>query len=276
MDALKEFLFFAGRTPVADNVRLSEDEQEIAASRFVLQSSASADALADSRMLAELRRLCRRAPFAIVVYNPYFPFVDQYLQVLPTTYKSLALSFAAVLIVTALLLPGSLTAAATVALSVASIETFVVASMTLMDINLDVVSMIILIMGVGLSVDFSAHVANHFARSKLLSVGERLRDCLEVYASPVSKSAASTALGVLPLLALDSYILCSFARVTLVVVAAGFLHGLVLLPVALSILARLPSRLRQVNGQANGMSPPSPALQTSSSVGAAAVVAGGE
>ena len=57
-----------------------------------------------------------------------------------------------------------------VAFSIVSIEVGVVGFMTLWDVNLDSISMINLIMCIGFSVDFSAHISYHFMSRKDMPV----------------------------------------------------------------------------------------------------------
>ena len=49
-----------------------------------------------------------------------------------------------------------------VAFAVISVEVGVLGMMSYFGINLDVISMIVLIMGIGFSVDFSAHISYHY------------------------------------------------------------------------------------------------------------------
>ena len=68
-------------------------------------------------------------------------------------------------LVVAFLLVPSLNAVAMVALSICSICVGVIGYMTLWDVNLDSVSMINLVLCIGFSVDFSAHICYHFSIS---------------------------------------------------------------------------------------------------------------
>ena len=62
-----------------------------------------------------------------------------------------------------------------VAFSILSIEVGVVGFMTLWNVNLDSISMINLIMCIGFSVDFSAHISYHFMSRQNMPVNSRER-----------------------------------------------------------------------------------------------------
>ncbi len=246
MEALRDFLGVVSETPVAENVMEGEEGLR---SRFVFQSSQIPDSASDKRMAAELRALADSSPLRPMVFHPNFPFFDQLLSVLPSTLASVFCSFAAVLAVAAAAFflgssssstnaSSSLASVAVVACTILSVELGVCGLMAPLGVSLDVVSMIILVMCVGFSVDYSAHVATHFVRLGASDPDEALAECLSSYGPPVTKSALSTALGVSPLLFTESYILKSFAKLMLSVVAIGLLHGIVLLPVVLSLIRK--------------------------------------
>lgn len=54
--------------------------------------------------------------------------------------------------------------------TIISVEVGVVGLMALADINIDVISMIMLIMSIGFSVDFSAHISYHYLSGKQSSL----------------------------------------------------------------------------------------------------------
>lgn len=123
-----------------------------------------------------------------------------------------------------------------VAFSIISIEVGVIGYMALWSVNLDSVSMINLIMCIGFSVDFSAHISYAFLAAKVNTSNERVRECLYNLGLPVLQGGCSTTIGVLILVFAPSYIFLAFFKIVFLVIFFGVLHGLLLLPVLLSIL----------------------------------------
>lgn len=122
-----------------------------------------------------------------------------------------------------------------VAFSIISIEIGVVGYMALWDINLDSISMINLIMCIGFSVDFTAHICYAYMASKAKTPNERVSECLYSLGLPICQGSFSTILGVVALLLADSYIFSVFFKMVFMVIFFGAMHGLFLLPVLLSL-----------------------------------------
>lgn len=122
-----------------------------------------------------------------------------------------------------------------VAFSIISIEIGVVGYMALWDINLDSISMINLIMCIGFSVDFTAHICYAYMASKSKTPDEKVSECLYSLGLPIVQGSFSTILGVVALLLADSYIFLVFFKMVFMVIFFGAMHGLFLLPVLLSL-----------------------------------------
>ena len=123
-----------------------------------------------------------------------------------------------------------------VAFSIISIETGVVGYMTLWNVNLDCISMINLIMCIGFSVDFSAHISYAYLSGRGLSADDRLREALHSLGLPILQGGISTIIGVGILAVAPSYIFLTFFKTNFLVITFGMLHGMLLLPVLLSLL----------------------------------------
>ena len=84
------------------------------------------------------------------------------------------------------------------------------------------------------SVDFAAHISYHYLDSPG-GPDDRVRNSLYGLGLPILQGAVSTILGVIGLMIAPSYIFVTFFKMVLLVISLGFLHGLFLLPVLLSI-----------------------------------------
>lgn len=122
-----------------------------------------------------------------------------------------------------------------VAFSIVSIELGVVGYMALWNVNLDSISMVNLIMCIGFSVDFTAHICYAYMSSKATCPEERVRESLYALGLPIIQGAVSTILGVSALILAGSYIFMVFFKMIFLVIVFGALHGMFLLPVLLSL-----------------------------------------
>ena len=107
------------------------------------------------------------------------------------------------------------------------------------DLSLDSVTIIMLIIALGLSVDYAAHIGRAFMEVHG-TPDERLRMCLENMGVAVFNGAVSTFLAVLLLGGSLSYVFITFFRQLFLCIVFGLAHGLVLLPVLMSIVNPKP------------------------------------
>uniref|UniRef100_A0A914H0X9 SSD domain-containing protein n=1 Tax=Globodera rostochiensis TaxID=31243 RepID=A0A914H0X9_GLORO len=83
-----------------------------------------------------LREIADRQPFHLEIYHEAFPFADQYLIILPSTYRNVLISLLCMTVIALLLIP-SVPSAMLIILSIVSISTGVFGYMTFWGVNLD-------------------------------------------------------------------------------------------------------------------------------------------
>ena len=159
----------SGLSSYSQDVDFSDDGQHIVGARFMIQGAHIYDSNQEKHFVEELRSVCQGSPFNATVYHPFFIFFDQFLMVFPTTIQCVSVAAVIMMIVALLLIPNPI-CSLWVAFSILSIELGVVGLMTYWNVNLDSISMINLIMCIGFSVDFSAHISYHFMSRKNMPV----------------------------------------------------------------------------------------------------------
>lgn len=117
--------------------------------------------------------------------------------------------------------------------------------------DMDIIAMVDILMAVGFTVDFTAHVTYHYAKTGEvggMAKEERLYEAFGSVGYPMLQAGFSTALCVVPLLFYDVYMYRTFVKTIFLTTAWGMLHGLFILPV---LLAVLPDRCSRVDVVAN-------------------------
>jgi hypothetical protein len=154
-------------------VDFSDDGNHIIAARFMIQGAHIYDSNGEKNFVKELRAVCHASPFNVTVFHPFFIFFDQFLLVYTTTVQCVSVAAGIMMVVSLILIPNPI-CSLWVAFSIISIELGVVGFMALWDVNLDSISMINLIMCIGFSVDFSAHISYHFMSRQNMPVSSDL------------------------------------------------------------------------------------------------------
>lgn len=232
---LKKFLTEFKSAPVSHNVRFNENGTSILASRMVFQSSSIKNSIEEQNLMFDLRFSTQASELSVVIHNPFFILYDQSNHVVYSTSTSGFCCVAAMFFVALFLIP-RIFSSLVIVLSIISIIVGILGGMFLTGIKVDVISMINIIISIGFSVDFSAHITHHFISSTDMDPNERIKSSLEAFGMPIIQSAFSTVLGVMPLFFIDSYILQSFATMMTLVICLGTIHGLVFLPVGMCTL----------------------------------------
>ncbi|XP_020952424.1 protein patched homolog 2 isoform X6 [Sus scrofa] len=168
-----------------------------------------------------------------------FLFWEQYLGLRRCFLLAICLLLAGTFFVCALLLLSPWTAALIVlVLAMMTVELFGI--MGFLGIKLSAIPVVILVASVGIGVEFTVHVALGFLTAQG-SQNLRAARALEHTFAPVTDGAVSTLLGLLMLAGSNFDFIVRYFFVVLTVLALlGLLHGLVLLPVLLSILGPPP------------------------------------
>ena len=103
-------------------------------------------------------------------------------------------------------------------------------------LTIDMGTTSLLIIAIGLAVDYSAHIAHAFMSSTQGTRVDRAKDALVKIGPAVFHGGFSTFLAFVAVAGSDSYSFKAFFKVLFLVVVFGLFHGLVFLPVLLSVV----------------------------------------
>ncbi|XP_074689498.1 patched domain-containing protein 3 isoform X2 [Strix aluco] len=212
---------------------VNKTQDKIEASRFFIQTVNVTSAVDEKNLLNELRETARQCSIPLMVYHPAFIYYDQYLVIVQNTVQNVVVAAGAMLVVSLWLIPNPL-CCLWVTFAIASVIVGVAGFMTFWSVNLDSISMINLVICIGFSVDFSAHISYAFVTSTESSANKRAVEVLSLLGYPVLQGAVSTILGVVVLAAAKTYIFRTFFKIMFLVILFGALHGLVFIPVFLT------------------------------------------
>ena len=231
----EEFLTYPGLDFYTSDIQFNKANTTIVSSRMYIQSKGPKDAVEERELMVNAREIAADSKFSAYVFHLAFTYFDQYTIVLDNTLQNLAIATASMLVVALVFIP-SLSTVLWVTLTTVSIEIGVVGYMVFWNVNLDSISMINLIMCIGFSVDFAAHISYHYTVSQSLDPLESAKEALGQLGAPIIQSALSTILAVAVLSLSASYIFRTFFKIVTMVMLFGSFHALFVLPVVLSTL----------------------------------------
>lgn len=186
-------------------------------------------------------RVSNSLKIEIFPYSVFYMFFEQYLDIWRTALINLAIAVGAVFIV-CLVITCSLWSSAIILLVLAMIVVDLMGVMAILNIQLNAVSVVNLVMSVGIAVEFCVHITHAFS----VCGGDRdqrVNEALGTMGASVFSGITLTKLvGVIILcFSRTEVFVVYYFQMYLALVLLGFLHGLVFLPVFLSMFGP-PSR----------------------------------
>ncbi|XP_055886577.1 patched domain-containing protein 3-like isoform X2 [Biomphalaria glabrata] len=232
-DGLKTFL--ALRPSFQNDLVLGEDNKSIVASRCHAYSIKVVDSNDQANLMTRMRDLADASPADVFAYHPAFVYFEQYLSILSGTLQTVGVTLAVMFVVTCIFIPQPMIVVI-VMVQVVMIVTGIFGFMAHWGLTLSSVTMIHLIMSVGFSVDFCAHVCTAYIVSEKQSREDRAKDAIVHASGPIFNGGLSSIIGVVVLLFTESYIFQSFFKIMVLVIGFGVLHAVFLIPVVLSFI----------------------------------------
>ncbi|XP_054447549.1 patched domain-containing protein 3-like [Pteronotus mesoamericanus] len=206
---------------------------EIICSRAFIQTKGISSSTNKKNMLLQLRDLAEKCEIPLMVYNQAFIYFDQYSAIIENTIRNVIVASTIMFVVSLLLIPHPL-CSLWVTFAIASVIVGVTGFMAFWNVNLDSISMINLVICIGFSFDFSAHITYAFVSSSKPSLNQKTVEALYMLGYPVLQSAMSTVIGVCVLAAAKAYIFRTFFKIMFLVMLFGAAHGLIFIPVFLT------------------------------------------
>ncbi|KFG59592.1 patched family protein [Toxoplasma gondii RUB] len=237
------------QTPIGANFASQfawQGENELRAFQILLIPVYYQTSEESSNFMLDLRRDLKSFKAADAhAYNRLFVFYESDTSILSSTLTNMAWAGFAVMLVSVLLLP-SLWSATMVVLILVLIDVAIIGFMHFWDLPLNMLTMVNLIISIGFSIDYATHICHTFCHCVGRTRDLRVFETLVLIGNPIFHGLLSTLLGVSVLAFTRSYVLRVFFKMMTLVLSLAFAHGVILLPVLLSLIGPMNSRKEPV------------------------------
>ncbi|XP_069118371.1 patched domain-containing protein 3-like [Argopecten irradians] len=227
-------LYLQYRPDLINNV-IFDDNGSIVASRFNVITKNLKHSTEQGNMMLRMREIAAESELDLFAHSAPFVYFEQYVAILPSTLITIGIAVVVMIIITTLFMPHPLLVAL-VGLTMIMILLGLFGFMYFWDLTLSSVTMIHLIMSIGFSVDFSAHICHAYICMEGTCRNSMVSAAITRSGGPIFNAAISTILGVVVLAFSSSYIFQSFFKLMFLVMLFGFAHSMFLLPVILSLI----------------------------------------
>ncbi|KHN78440.1 Patched domain-containing protein 3 [Toxocara canis] len=183
-----------------------------------------------------LRDLRYRLPNGLTAYTFDSTVFDLILSSREAVIKSILVTMLCMVFLCALFIP-TFRATSAAIISVVSITTGVIGCLHLWGADLDTVVMVNIVMVIGLTVDFSAHISYRcFMNRSNIRESNKVAEAIQAVAFPTAQAAVTTMACVLPLYFYRVYMYRTFAKTIMLSSLIGFIHTILVIPLLLSFM----------------------------------------
>ncbi|XP_060072350.1 patched domain-containing protein 3-like [Ylistrum balloti] len=236
---LKPFLLYNPQFKA--DILFDDSEQVIRASRIYVLTNDLKDSTEQGELMQRMRQITSDSTLPVTVFSPPFIFYEQYVVIVRSTLKTVGIAVLVIFVITALFMPSPLLILY-VTVTMVMIMTGIFGFMYFWNLTLSSITMIHIIMSIGFSVDFSAHICHAYMTVEGDTRDKKVKNALLRAGGPILNGSVSSLLGILMLVFSQSYIFQSFFKVMLLVILIGMGHSLFFLPVVLSLVGPFDSR----------------------------------
>ncbi|XP_067121282.1 patched domain-containing protein 3-like [Centruroides vittatus] len=235
IDGLRNVFFnIRAAQSFSNDVVFNSNNTDILYSRFFVMGKNLNSTQTETDLLRDLLKIADESDIAVLVHSVKSSVIAQGIVIRQMIYQLFWITAVLITAIFLLFVP-SISVSIVVAISVVCSVVETLGYMYLWGVNLDIISMMSLILCVGFSVNYPAHISYAYFMSQCKTANEKLKDSLYRLGFPILQGSMTTGLGIL-ILYCDAYFLMTFVKIVILVAAETAFHALFFIPVVLSFI----------------------------------------
>ncbi|XP_023219911.1 patched domain-containing protein 3-like [Centruroides sculpturatus] len=236
IDGLRNvFLKLSAAKQFSRDVVFNENYTEIICSRFFLSTKNVANVDTERKVISDMWNIAEESEFPIVVYSFISHTIEQGIIIKRITFQLFWLTALLIFIIFTAFIPNFM-CAFVVGFSIVTTIAETIGFMSLWGVNLDVFSMIVVILCNGFCVNYPTHVCYAFLSSSDPSAKGKLKDSLYQVGFPIFQGSVTTILGLLVFLYNNMYAYSSFVKIVTIISFVTVFHAMFAIPTFLVLI----------------------------------------
>ncbi|XP_023242887.1 patched domain-containing protein 3-like [Centruroides sculpturatus] len=239
VEGLREvFLRFKAAEQFSNDLVFSPNGSEITCSRFFVVAKRISNRKTEIATMNEFLKITDEAPFPVLIHHVLVNMIEQGVIIDGIAKQLFWITGLLIAIVFFSVIPNIL-CSLVVAVCVVSTTIETLGFMSVWGVNLDIISLISLILCVGFCVNYPAHMVYAFVTSTCKTPRGKMKDSLYHVGFPIIQGTLSTILGIL-FIYKEAYALLTFLKVVCLITMETAFHALFFTPIVLSLLFSCP------------------------------------
>ncbi|XP_067128914.1 patched domain-containing protein 3-like [Centruroides vittatus] len=239
IDGLRNvFLKIKAARQFSNDIVFNNNYTDIICSRFFLVTRNIIRGQTERTVIIDMMQLAEQSDLPLIIHSYFSPTIEQSIITKQITLQLFWLTAVLLFIVFISFVPNVI-CAIIVAIAVVSIIVETVGYMSLWAVNLDVFSMMIIILCNGFCVNYPTHMSYAFLTSSHSDSKEKLKESLYHVGFPILQGSISTIIVLLVFLYNSMYVYTTFVKIVAIISLQTFFHAVAVIPVFLSILFQL-------------------------------------
>ncbi|XP_067118593.1 patched domain-containing protein 3-like [Centruroides vittatus] len=246
IDGLRNVFFKIGNSrQLSNDVAFNKNFTEIICSRFFVVAKDVTNNEIEYKLIKDMWKMADESEFRLIAHSVISPIIEQGINIRSLTFQLFWQTSLVIFIVFFLFIPDFL-CAVIVAFSIVSAIVETIGYMAFWGVNLDIVSVTILILCLGFCVNYPTHMCYSFLTCDK-NGKEKLKRSLYNVGFPIFQGSISTVIGILVLLYNNMYGYIAFVKIVTIIAVKTAFHSMFVIPVLLVVISFYVEKKKNVS-----------------------------